>query len=60
MRVALVECGRCHQVAEMTAPDQRHCGACRAEPKLVAEQAGDGTAANASRVTIQRLCAAQE
>jgi hypothetical protein len=29
LRVALVECRRCHQVVERTSPIQRHCVDCR-------------------------------
>jgi hypothetical protein len=29
LNVALVECGRCHQVVARTSPIQRHCPECR-------------------------------
>lgn len=29
LKVALVECARCHQVVERTSPIQRHCTECR-------------------------------
>jgi len=33
LEVSLVECARCHQVAERTSPTQRHCDTCRAALK---------------------------